>query len=102
MLLRNDFESERKILRVKEIVFITYKLLKVTLLRKWESIIPQHFVAHWGHMKELFEKHNNKPKEAFPVSQTILDRAVCLPESLSMQENIPSLIVETLRKGLRQ
>lgn len=67
------------------------------------KILPEaitwHFAGTWTHMPELVSRYSAL-SEAFPKSLRLLNRAVALPISVNMAEDIPQRIWQSLEKVL--
>jgi 8-amino-3,8-dideoxy-alpha-D-manno-octulosonate transaminase len=68
------------------------------------KILPEaytwHFAATWSHMKELVEAHGGDLTRAFPKSMELLSRAVSLPVSVKMPDDMPQRIRQSLKRVL--
>ena len=68
------------------------------------KILPEaitwHFAGTWTHMPELVSKYPVLP-DAFPRSLQLLSRAVALPVSVNMVEDMPGKIRQSLETVLR-
>lgn len=77
------------------------ELLKVGLATK---ILPEaytwHFSGTWQHMPELVSAHNGDLASAFAQSHAILSRAVSLPVSVKMTDDVPSRANQALLAAL--
>lgn len=66
------------------------ELLNVGLATK---ILPEayswHFAGTWEHMPELVKAHGGSLQSAFPKSEAILSKAVSIPVSVNMAEDVP-------------
>lgn len=78
-------------------------LLEVGLSTK---ILPEayswHFAGTWHHMRELVESHGGKLESAFARSETLIKRAVSIPVTVSMHEDVPVKIQSAIKKALKQ
>lgn len=67
------------------------------------KILPEaiswHFAGTWDHMPELLARHNNLG-DAFAKSRKLLDRAVSIPISTKMKNEVPQLVREALENIL--
>jgi 8-amino-3,8-dideoxy-alpha-D-manno-octulosonate transaminase len=79
-----------------------HQLLEAGLATK---ILPEaytwHFAGTWQHMPELLAAHGGNLETAFPLSQAILSRAVSIPVSVNMADDIPVRVRLALDKGLQ-
>lgn len=78
------------------------ELLKVGLATK---ILPEaytwHFAGTWNHMPELVAAHGGDLQTAFAQSQSILSRAVSLPVSVNMPEDVPDRVRFAIQKAMQ-
>lgn len=68
------------------------------------KILPEaytwHFAETWTHMPELVGHHNQKLEKSFPKSREILQRAVSIPITVKMNEDLPNRIKSALEEVL--
>ena len=69
------------------------------------KILPEaytwHFAGTWSHMAELEESHPEGLENAFPKSINLIKRAVSLPITVKMGEDVPGRIRLALEKALK-
>ena len=60
------------------------------------KILPEavswHFAGTWAHMPELVEAHGGSLDEEFPKSKALIERAVSLPVTVEMDDDLPELV----------
>ena len=70
------------------------------------KILPEaytwHFAATWGHMKELVNAHEDILEKSFPRSTELLNRAVSLPITVQMNDDVPHRTRNAVEKALIQ
>ena len=68
------------------------------------KILPEaytwHFAGTWNHMSELVRASNNDLKNAFPKSQSLLERAVAIPINVEMEEGYALKLYNAVNKAL--
>lgn len=77
------------------------ELLKMELATK---ILPEayswHFAGTWEHMPELVSSHGGELSRAFLKSHELLSRAVSLPVSVNLADDVPEKVRAALTKAL--
>jgi 8-amino-3,8-dideoxy-alpha-D-manno-octulosonate transaminase len=60
------------------------------------KILPEavswHFAGTWEHMPALVEAHGGNLDEEFPKSKALIERAVSLPVTVEMDDDLPALV----------
>jgi len=68
------------------------------------KILPEavtwHFAGTWDHMPSLVAAHGGDLRRAFPASRRWLDRAVALPVTVKMAEDVPARVRDALKTVL--
>jgi 8-amino-3,8-dideoxy-alpha-D-manno-octulosonate transaminase len=68
------------------------------------KILPEavswHFADHWAHMPELVEAHGGNLDGEFPKSKALIERAVSLPVTVNMADELPALVRSALVAAL--